>query len=79
MVTPGQLLTFPERRAEPVPTWVPRSDLRKLKQIDHWLENAQHALAALHGHAPEHHQALRRIANDLKANVVAQWTPPPKA
>jgi hypothetical protein len=78
VVNPSQPLAFPELRAQPVPSWVPRSDLRKLKQIDHWLQNTQHALAALHGQSPEHHLALRRIANDLKANVVAQWTPSPK-
>ncbi len=72
----ADLLQFPESRRDPVPSWLPRSELRRLKQIDHWRENAQQTLAALPGQSVEHHQALRRIADELKAQVVAQFAPP---
>ena len=79
MVKPASVHDFPLRVAASVPSWVPRSDLRKLKQIDRWCEAAQAGLAALPGQSPAQHQVLRRIADELKAHVVAQWPAPTRA
>ena len=56
-----------------LPAWLPATVRREALRIRGWLATAQADLACLPGAEPRHHRELRRIADELRRELLAPW------
>lgn len=66
----GTVLPFPAR---PVPDYVPDLVQRELDAVERWCAASQAHLARLAYAERIHHLALRRVADQMRADILTAW------
>lgn len=64
------IVPFPAR---PAPEWVPEPVQRELDAVEVWAAETQRRLARLAYAERDHHLAVRRIADTLRADIFNEW------